>query len=163
VAAPTKKLVIDLLIKTARLLPENYQLTVSLGDFSKKGYRFDDGKLRIIGWDENREINMTCSDALIVRGGLTTIGEGIIYGKPMVVFPIALHGEQEQNALRVQELGFGLYMDQYKTKPGDLQYSLTLLLNDDKFKKKVEKLSRLARSINTPERVKTIMEDLVSW
>jgi len=159
--APTKKLIVDLLIKTARLLPENYQVTISMGDLSKKSYRFDDGKLRIIGWDENREINMTCSDALIVRGGLTTIGEGIIYGKPMVVFPIALHGEQEQNAHRVQELGIGLYMDQYKTKPGDLQNSLTLLLNDDQFKKKVEKLSKFARSINTPERVKTIMEDLV--
>ncbi len=159
--APTKKLVFDLLIKTSKMLPDNYKVTVSLGDYSKKDYMLDDGKLRIIGWDENREENMACSDALIVRGGLTTIGEGIIYGKPMIVFPIALHGEQEQNALRVQELGLGLYMDQYKTKPKELLEGLQLLLEDDRFRKNIEIPSKIARSINTQQKVKIILEDLV--
>ncbi len=159
--APTKKLIVDLLLKTAKMLPNNYHVTVSLGDYNKKNYVFDYGNMRIIGWDENREENMICSDALIVRGGLTTIGEGIIYGKPMIVFPIALHGEQEQNALRVQELGFGLYMDQYKTKPKDLLESVQLLLEDDRFIKNIEIPSKIARSINTQQKVKSILEDLV--
>ncbi|MDP8023421.1 MAG: glycosyltransferase [Nitrososphaeria archaeon] len=159
--APTKKLVVDLLIKTSKMLPDNYKVTVSLGDYSKKDYRYEDGRLKIIGWDENREENIACSDALIVRGGLTTIGEGIIYGKPMIVFPIALHGEQEQNALRVQELGLGLYMDQYKTKPKELLEGLQLLLEEDKFRKNIETPSKIARSINTQQKVKSILEGLV--
>ncbi len=159
--APTKKLVVDLLIKTSKMLPDNYKVTVSLGDYSKKDYRYENGRLKIIGWDENREENIACSDALIVRGGLTTIGEGIIYGKPMIVFPIALHGEQEQNALRVQELGLGLYMDQYKTKPKELLEGLQLLLEEDKFRKNIETPSKIARSINTQQKVKSILEGLV--
>ncbi len=158
---PTRKILFDLIIKAAKELPEKYKIKVSLGDYSNRNFFYKNGNVTVLGWDYERDKDMACSKALIIRGGLTTIGESILYGKPVISFPIALHGEQEQNAQRVQELGFGFYLDQYKTKPKELAEKLEELIKEDRYRKNAEKLSKIARSINTKERVKKLLEGLV--
>ncbi|MGC9209083.1 MAG: glycosyltransferase [Nitrososphaeria archaeon] len=157
---PTKDIVLKLIRKASEILPDGYRVLVSLGDYDKRGYRYDNGRLSVVGWDENRQNNMLCSDVLVLRGGLTTIGEGILYGKPMIVMPISLHGEQEQNARRVAELGLGLYADQYRTKPGDLAWMIQEVLGNDRYMSNARRLMRIARLQNTAERVKSMLENI---
>lgn len=48
---------------------------------------------------------LEAADLVVCNSGLTLINKCIAFGKKMVLIPIPLHGEQNANALRAEELG----------------------------------------------------------
>jgi MGT family glycosyltransferase len=69
------------------------------------------------------------ADLVITHGGNNTVTECFHFGKPMIVVP--LFWDQYDNALRVDELSFGMRLDTYGHEPDELRGAVELLLADD--------------------------------
>ncbi|MCX7747689.1 MAG: glycosyl transferase [Clostridia bacterium] len=70
------------------------------------------------------------ADAFITHGGLNSVHEGLTNGVPLIVYP--QQEEQRTVALRVREMGAGIYLKNPKQK--NLIGSLEKILNEKKFK-----------------------------
>jgi UDP:flavonoid glycosyltransferase YjiC (YdhE family) len=157
---PTRDFMIRLLEKAGKCLPENLSLVISEGSVCRgENVERHDGTLKF-GWDSYRNDFLNQADLVILRAGLTTLGEVIMAGKPMMLFPIALHGEQISNAARAREMGIARVYDQYSTKPETLCDEMVSIIEDSAIKRRVESVSRLALSIKTEEMVKSALEGL---
>ncbi len=159
---PTRDFMVKLLEKVSTCLPDNLSLVISEGSVNKEGNVERHGNMLKFGWDSYRNDFLNQADLIILRAGLTTLGEGIMAGKPMMLFPIALHGEQNSNAVRAKKMGIARVYDQYKTTPKTICNEMESIIADSKIKKRVEFISKLALSIKTEEMVKNSLEALVS-
>ncbi|MEM0097621.1 MAG: glycosyltransferase [Conexivisphaerales archaeon] len=158
---PTRDFIIRLLEKAGRCLPTNLSLVISEGSASKVEAVEKHGNVLKFGWDSYRNDFLNQADAVILRAGLTTMGEVIMAGKPMMLFPIALHGEQISNASRAKEMGIARIYDQYSTKPETLCNEMASIIDDSAIKRRVEFVSKLALSVKTEEMVKNALEGIV--
>ncbi len=159
---PTRDYLTRLLEKVGSCLPDDLSLVISEGSIDKSGIIERHGNVLKFGWDNYRNDFMNQADLIILRAGLTTLGEGIMAGKPMMLFPIALHGEQVSNAKRAEEIGIARAYDQYKITSRKICDELEYLIFDSKINKRSKFLSKLALSVKTEEMVKRSLEALAS-
>ncbi|MGC8661338.1 MAG: glycosyltransferase [Nitrososphaeria archaeon] len=159
---PTRDFMVSLLEKAGRCLPPNMSLVISQGSVNKGGFLERHGNVLKFGWDSYRNDFLNQADLVILRAGLTTLGEVIMAAKPMMLFPIALHGEQISNAARASEMGIARVYDQYSTKPETLCNEMESIIEDSAVKKRVEFISRLALNVKTEEIVKSALEGLAN-
>ncbi len=158
---PTRRFILKKLIHASELLPQDYSVVIS------KGYAgFDGGPVRfsrglIFEWDPYRNEFMGQADVVVSRAGLTTIGESIMRGRPMVLLPISLHGEQLENASRAELLGVGQTLDQYKARPEDIANAIVTVAEDNGMKKRAEEMMKVALRTRAEDIVKNTLKEYV--
>ena len=157
---PTREYLVRLLEGVGHCLTEDISLVITEGSIDKNGIAERHGNVLKLGWDNYRNDFMNQADVIISRAGLTTLGEGIMAGKPMMLFPIALHGEQVANARRAEELGIARAYDQYKITPKKICEEIEYIIFDSRIKSRAEFLSKVALSIKSEEMVKRSLEAL---
>lgn len=77
---------------------------------------------------------------MITHGGLNSVLESIMCGKPILVFPLNNAWDQNGNAARVIYHGVGLRGNIRRTSSKRINKQITELLNDNYYKRNVEKL-----------------------
>ncbi|WP_094228638.1 UDP-N-acetylglucosamine--N-acetylmuramyl-(pentapeptide) pyrophosphoryl-undecaprenol N-acetylglucosamine transferase [Methanolobus psychrotolerans] len=97
------------------------------------------------------------SDVVICTGGHGTLTESLSFGLPVISFPDQLHNEQENNARRVEENGYGISLS-YSVSPEELLHAVHSLLHDEKFKSKASKLKEHAQSLDGPGYIRKKLE-----
>ena len=95
-------------------------------------------------------------DAVITHGGNNTVTECFWFGKPMVVLP--LFWDQYDNAMRVQETGFGIRLDTYAHAPEELTGAVTRLLADDALRERLGAVSERLHSRPGTEAAAALIE-----
>lgn len=102
----------------------------------------------IYNWCEDVQGFFSLADVAVIRGGHSSIANGIIYGKPMIVIPIENHTEQYANARKVHKLGIGR-MAELKNLDGQrLTDGIDTLLTDCSFASNISSLSKIANRMD---------------
>jgi len=68
------------------------------------------------------------SDVVVHHGGNNTFNEALYFGKPSLILPFCWDGLD--NAMRVQETGYGLRLPRYTWTDGELVAAIESLLGD---------------------------------
>lgn len=97
------------------------------------------------------------SDVVIAPGGHSTIMEALSFGIPILSFPDEGHSEQENNAAVIEDEGYGRMLS-YSTPPEVILECIREILEDEKYRNKVERLQRLAAELNGPEAIRELLE-----
>jgi UDP:flavonoid glycosyltransferase YjiC (YdhE family) len=160
--APTRAFLVDLLIKVMAFLPTGVSLVVSRGDAGVPISVHRHGQHMILGWDDLRRDFMGQADLIVCRGGQTTIGEAILNGKPMAIFPIPLHGEQVENAKKSAKMGFARLFDQYTPDPKGVATDLVHMMEDKGLAFRAEAIRDVAMSFDAQNIVAQEVYELIS-
>ncbi|MEM3096389.1 MAG: glycosyltransferase family protein [Nitrososphaerota archaeon] len=134
-----------------------YRFIISLGNPEGRE-RADIGAITIFDWVESVDDLIAACDILVARAGLTVISKAIAYGKRLIVIPTPLHGEQIRNARRVEELGFGLLVQEEDL---NLKQALEEVDSEGSFQRIIEELSVIASRLGGPSAVAMLLEELV--
>jgi len=97
------------------------------------------------------------SDVVIAPGGHSTIMEALSFGIPILSFPDEGHSEQENNAAVIEEEGYGRMLS-YSTPPEVILECIREVLEDEKYRNKVERLKRLAAELDGPKAIRELLE-----
>ncbi|MCK9630692.1 MAG: glycosyltransferase [Methanoregula sp.] len=76
------------------------------------------------GYVENLHEHLAAARIAIVHGGLTTLHEALIFEKPVLVIMDPGHPEQQNNAMRIVEMGAGTSVDGRNITPGLLEQKI---------------------------------------
>lgn len=93
------------------------------------------------------------SDIIVLRGGHTAISQAIQYGKPIVTIPIRNQGEQLGNSDKVAKMGIGIKLDPLQMDAADITNAILKVLNNKYFLENVQKLMKVANSLDGIENV----------
>ena len=101
------------------------------------------------------------SDVVIAPGGHSTIMEALSF-VPILSFLDEGHSEQENNAVVIEEEGYGRMLTSYSA-PSEVifEYIREVLEEDEKYRNKVERLQQLAAELNGPEAIRELLEKKV--
>ncbi len=80
------------------------------------------------------------ANAFITHGGLNSISESLFYNVPMVIIP-QLH-EQQLNAIRIKELGAGIYLKKRRLSKKRLLKSVEKILSSTSFYENASKIQK---------------------
>ena len=114
----------------------------------------------IYNWCEDAVGFFSLADAVIIRGGHSSIANGIIYGKPMMVIPIENHTEQCASARKVYKLGIGRMIEVKNLDKQRLVNEINILLADDLYTSKISTLSKTANHMNG---TKYIVDQIIKY
>ena len=91
---------------------------------------------------------------------MNSVLETIKYGVPVIGLP--LNADQPINAIRIcDELKFGVRLDPDSFTPNQLNDSIDQVLNDEKFKDNIERMSKISAKYNgAVEGAKIIIDNL---
>lgn len=91
------------------------EMVKCLGSFKEDFLVFERGRsfdnVRFVGFKENYLEYLKVSKGLISLGGNTSLGEGLVFKKPMLLFPIHNHLEQLLNGFSLERLAVVKYLD----------------------------------------------------
>lgn len=97
-------------------------------------------------------------DLVITHGGNNTVIESLYFGKPMIVTP--LYGDQFSNSQRIKETGYGEKVNPLRCEPEELLKKIELLLQDEKMKERLAKISKRMQQSNSTEQAAIDIEKL---
>ena len=157
----TKSKLIDIIIEAASTLSDKFIFIISKGEIGgeKKPRRIKGGW--IYQWCPVKDELFTLADLLVVRGGHATISQAILYGKPVVTIPIINHSEQNANATRVKDIGFGRLLDPDTISSEKIALAVNEISDEPSFKKKVLELNRVAQNLNGVNNTVNIINSLI--
>ena len=98
-------------------------------------------------------------DLAIIHGGNNSLTESLYFGKPLIVVPV--FADQNDNAQRVHEKGFGIRLDAFTLKKEQLENAIDKLTNDENLKINLENISRRIKKDNKSEKLVELIENLV--
>lgn len=144
-------------LKTARL-DSNINYTFILGP----GIRPEElperpENVEFVGFTDNPFPYFKGSDAVITAGGHGTLLESLSFGLPVLSFPDESHNEQENNATVVEEEGYGRRLS-YSNRPEVILECIREVLEDENYRKKTERLQKLAKDLDGPRAVRELLE-----
>lgn len=93
---------------------------------------------------------------MITHGGMFSNFEAINYGHQLLVIPFV--GDQYRNAIRVESVGYGKFMDFRSITKGSLYGTLDEMLTDDKYSKKAKEISAIFKENQVHP-----MDDFIWW
>ena len=149
----TRKSLIDFSVNSAEKLQNKYITIISEGNpdgetnpiKEKWGWRYR--------WCLESDQLFNIADVVIIRGGHSSICKAIISGKPMVIVPIVRHSEQYNNALKINDLEAGIYLDQKELNEDNLSNAINRTLTEKRFQNSSNKLKDIANNMNGVETV----------
>ncbi len=97
-------------------------------------------------WCPFKDEVFTISNAIVMRGGHSTIAQAIKQGKPMLCIPIENHSEQLGNAMKVARLEIGIMLREKGLDTHKVNDAIEKVLNDGKYKRNVKMLKSIADS-----------------
>ncbi|MCS3900967.1 MJ1255/VC2487 family glycosyltransferase [Methanococcus voltae] len=97
---------------------------------------------------------------IVCHGGHSTLMEAVSFGKPIITIPDLDHPEQENNALKIQELKCGIALN-YKILEKELEPSIMKLKNDKTYSKNAKKLREIALKYDGKEKLIEELEDSI--
>lgn len=144
----TIKPVLNPIIEAAKRTSHECTYFISLGQPNgmEKFSKIEGGIL--CNWCEDANSLFSLADAVIVRGGHSSIANGIIYEKPMLVIPIQNHTEQYASARKVHKLGIGRTAEISQLDGEYITQELRHLLYDNSYKENIKVASKVASKMN---------------
>ena len=141
---------IKILRESFKGFPEEYKIVMSIGEPEKPFLLWNDEKMKVYGWVENRFEYLKACDLIVSRAGHETLMHSICYGKPIILVPTPSHTEQLINAKKAFDLGFALVLEQAKISRETLLKSVEKIINSS-FRDKVKEINRMAKRFNGME------------
>ena len=128
-----------------------YHFTITLGDPSRRDYvkREDDDARRvaIFGWLDDPHAFFQKCDVIITRPGHNTVTEGLLHGKPMLLFPIKNHLEYISIAKNIEKMGIGIQILDEEITIKNVKTALQILLSSE-CQKRSMRFGNWARKFN---------------
>lgn len=140
-------------------LSQKYHIILTLGN-PENHTEIRGKRLSIFGWVPDSYEVMTIADAIICRGGHTTLSKALALGKPVVCIPTPGQSEQLGNAERVQEIGAAIVLDQEELSESTLSWSVEEVLSSDKYRNKAEQYRKTVESLDGLEKALQILAEL---
>ncbi len=102
---------------------------------------------------------LTRASVFITHGGMNSINESLYHGVPMMIFP-QIH-EQKINALRLQELGAGIFPNKHlnQTEMGQLIHRL---LTDTTYKENAQKIGQTLKDAGGAKKAVELILQFIS-
>jgi len=148
ISGPSKERdpLIHLLEPIFRDFPEEYKVVMSMGRPDGGSVPIQAGSLTKIPWVQDRYEYLKACDMAISRGGHNTIMQSICYGNPSIIIPTPNHTEQYANARRAKELNLAEAIHQKDVSKEMLVNTAERLLNDSRYKDKLNQINSLGMS-----------------
>lgn len=144
-------------LTTASLDPGiNYTL-ISGPNLDPSKFRDIPKNVQLLRFVEDTFPYIKSSDAVIAPGGHSTMMEALSFGVPILSFPDEGHSEQENNAAVIEEEGYGRMLS-YSTPPEVILECIREVLEDEKYRNKIERLQRLAAELEGPKAIRELLE-----
>lgn len=144
-------------LTTASLDPGiNYTL-ISGPNLDTSKFRDIPKNVQLLRFVEDTFPYIKSSDAVIAPGGHSTMMEALSFGVPILSFPDEGHSEQENNAAVIEEEGYGRMLS-YSTPPEVILECIREILEDEKYRNKIERLQRLAAELEGPKAIRELLE-----
>ncbi len=158
----TKRWMVDLLILASKELPKDVTLIVSMGEPKSSRDVIKSGNLRLLYWNDLLDATLSIADLVVTRGGHSSIAKCISMGKPMVLLPIAYHGEQIHNSRKAEKLGIARMINPVSADHGTLAKCIIESLSDNSLKEKALEISEISSKFNAFSSFKEILRTLIS-
>ncbi len=144
--SPTRARIIERVIEAAKDHSSEFNFVISMGveSGSTLPRRRDWGIL--FEWCPFRDELMFLSDIVLARAGHSVIAQSILFGKPMLLVPIASHSEQLANAARAVELGIATILSE-PALTSELGERVRDLLTSTQAKGRVIELKSMAQKL----------------
>jgi UDP:flavonoid glycosyltransferase YjiC (YdhE family) len=144
--------------KVLRLLPDDYQVIVSLGQPNSGIKPYRQKNVLVYPWIINRFEHLKACDLVISRAGLGTLSQALCYGKPLLLVPTPSQTEQRNNAQRARELGVAKVLDQREIDYPQVYAAITEMLDSGHYIKRTKEIKNNVESYDaTDTMVKIIM------
>jgi uncharacterized protein (TIGR00661 family) len=139
-----------------------YHYTITLGNPSRRAYKksnqTESSRIEIFGWIDDPHLYFQKCDVIITRPGHNTVTEGLLHGRPMLLFPIKNHLEYVSVAQKVEEMGLGVLVLDEEISVPNVKSALAYLLSPQ-CKKRSKNFALWARKFNgLKTAVKVILE-----
>ena len=148
----------DLLKRLITLVGKSrYRALVNVGDYKAE---YDDIPPNVIieGWFPQPSV-IPQVDAVIHHGGNNSFTECLYFGKPAIIMPYVWDGHD--NAMRVQETGYGFLSDRYKWTDGEMISKIETCLTDPDMAEKLDKISTHMKSCEGPAKAANLLVGLL--
>lgn len=122
--------------------------------------------IKIIGgwyyeWCPIKDKLFSLADMVVIRGGHSTIAQGITFGKPMLCIPIYKHSEQMKNAEKVEKLKCGLSINSANLSIKQIVNAIKILIYNNEYKRNVERLRMISLKYNGLDNIVNIIKSYV--
>ena len=114
--------------------------------------------VKILGFIDDQFPYLKACDLVIAPGGHSTMMEALSFGIPMITLPDLNHSEQQNNASVIEEDGLGIKLD-YSTSAEEILESIGTILNDEKYKSRLEERKSMVQEMNGPEAIRLLLEE----
>lgn len=152
---PTRRWFLNLLLAAAPMI-KGATIVISVGEPGMSGMKRSKN-IRLLYWNEMFDATVVLSDLLVSRGGHSTIARGVLAGKPMVLVPIAYHGEQMSNSKKATSLGLAEFLNPVGLTPKRLADIISYALEDGRMKSRAAELSAIASELDSFDFMKEII------
>ncbi|KAI6179014.1 UDP-glucuronosyltransferase [Aphelenchoides besseyi] len=115
--------------------------------YEKPEHKIADGVPNVYDFDwvpQNHILAHPSMKAFMTHGGANSLSESSYAGVPMIGIP--LFGDQNRNAINIEERGLGLRLTKDKLTKEAIVDALRQVVYNDKFKKNAQKLAKMIRS-----------------
>jgi len=154
----------QMMLRAAKMLADSGKADVVFSAGNPAGSQLPAriGNLIYYEWCPDTDFEILNSSLVVTRSGHSTISKLVMAGKPSVLIPIPMHGEQWGNAKKCEELGIARAYDQLSTSSSTLYEGVLDALNDPSLTKSALKLREIASRydgvINALSLISSILE-----
>jgi MGT family glycosyltransferase len=134
-----------------------YRALVNVGDYLE-AYRELPGNVRISSFFPQPAVLPHC-DLVVHHGGNNTFNEALYFGKPSLILPFCWDGLD--NAMRIQETGYGLRLPRYTFTDQEFAAALERLLGDGALRERLRTLSEHMQAADGRAKAARLIEALL--
>ncbi|MBX2880927.1 MAG: hypothetical protein KTR32_13380, partial [Granulosicoccus sp.] len=135
-----------------------YRALVNVGDY-KDSYDDIPDNVIIESWYPQPSV-IPQVDVVIHHGGNNSFTECLYFGKPAIIMPYVWDGHD--NAMRVQETGYGFRSDRYDWSDEDILAKIENCLSDTDMQEKLASLSKHMQSCEGPVKAARLLTGLLT-
>jgi len=142
-----------------QLLPDDYQVVVSLGQPNSGIKAYRQKNVLIYPWITNRFEHLKACDLVISRAGLGTLSQALCYGKPLLLVPTPSQTEQRNNAQRARELGVAKILDQREIDYPHVYAAITEMLDKSHY---IDRTNEIKQNVERYDATDTMVKIITS-
>jgi len=115
--------------------------------------------VRIMEFTSKISSYLNAADLVITQAGHSTAMELLTLGKPSIIIPDFKQIEQENNAIRMEELNVSLQIEYSNFYPEKLIEAIKKITNESKYTENARGFKQLAREVQGNKRVAEVIKD----